>query len=84
MTAEPLPIEDAVAMVDEDLAELLVLIDGRLYDKQDLFSCRSCVLVTPNLGDLHDDGECDHCARETRQWKKHLVEEAEMYRTRVL
>ena len=85
-TARPLTVAEAAELVDEDCADVLVLLGGELYDKQDLYGCdgRGCDVTVPDRSELDEDQLCGHCAREAREWQEHQRQLESDYRRSVL
>jgi len=68
---EPLDDEE---VAEFEAANLVVVIDGKPYNREDLYSCDVCELVTPDPADIDENGLCEHCAEEARKEAKHIEE----------
>lgn len=70
--AKPKPLTDAddLAHLAEHEPERLVVIDGKTYDTEDLFTCSCC--GEHALEDERDDENmCESCAQEARDEDDH-------------
>ena len=64
MTAKPLTPEEAAELAEEGL---VVQIDGKPYNKEDLHRCSECRGHFVYASDLDCYGECEDCASESRE-----------------
>lgn len=76
--AKPLDDEELAELVEEDLVDQLLLLDGVPYDVEDLNLCDGCNLffVEP----LDEYSLCEDCAREATEWEEHIKIESSLLR----
>ncbi|UFK26688.1 hypothetical protein [Roseobacter phage RDJL6] len=65
--AEPLDAETIGDLIEEGWEDQLLLLEGDLYDTEDLSQCEGCELYFTFRGDLDEELLCDDCAEESRQ-----------------
>lgn len=85
--AQPLTAEEVQEMKDEGLQELLVELDGKTYNDEDLYRCdgfEQCKFRTPDPSDLDDDGLCEGCAEDAREYAAYVEDVRWTYRHSVL
>ena len=58
--------------LDPELSNLIVELDYKLYNVEDLDSCGGCGLLAVNRLEFNDDGFCEWCAGEAEAEAKHL------------
>jgi len=73
--AKPLDKEKLCEMfLDPELSDLIVEVDHKLYNVEDLDSCNGCELLAINRLEFNDEGLCDWCAQEAEAEAKHVAE----------
>lgn len=85
--AQPLDEQSIKELKDEGLEELLVTIDGKTYNDEDLYHCdnhKECGFKTPDYHDLDDDGLCEACAEGAREYAAYVEDVRWTYRHSVL
>ncbi|QXN72345.1 hypothetical protein RCSIMONEHASTD_16 [Rhodobacter phage RcSimone-Hastad] len=84
--AQPLTAEEVQELKDEDLSELLVELDGKTYNDEDLYHCGGddCSFKTADYHDLDDDGLCEECAEGAREYAAYVEDVRWTYRHSVL
>lgn len=84
--AQPLSAEEIQELKDEDQSELLVELDGKIFNSEDLYYCDGddCGFKTADYHDLDDDKLCPECAEGAREYAAYVDDVRWTYRHSVL
>lgn len=85
--AQPLSAEEVQEFKDEGWTELLVELDGKTYNDEDLYHCdnhKECGFKTADYHDLDEDGLCEECAEGAREYEAYVEDVRWTYRHSVL
>lgn len=68
--AEPLDDEAIGDFIESGFNEQLLILDGAIYDTEDLFQCSCCDTFYAWRGDLDDELECEDCAAASEEERR--------------
>jgi hypothetical protein len=74
--AQPLtPEEYHELQIDNDWAHLIIEIDGKFYNDENIYHCAECDAPFAEKASLDDDGHCQLCADDLAAEAKHQRQE---------
>ena len=82
--AEPIDNEEFGDLVEAGFDDLLIIIDGELYNLEDLHGCDCCEVVFADRADLDADSLCQVCAEEARLEREEVQSLRRWYQRMVL
>jgi hypothetical protein len=74
--AEPLDAAQIAEYQAKNMHDLLVTIEGAVYDSQDCCMCSTCSGYFAESSDINDDGRCDECAEDAEDTLRHINQES--------
>ena len=84
--AQPLTAESLTEFREEGLSELLVELEGKTYNDEDLYHCdnyKECGFRTSSYHDLND-GLCEVCVEEAKEYTAYVEDVQWGYRNSIL
>lgn len=85
--AQPLTTESITEFREEGLSELLVELEGKTYNDEDLYHCnnyKECGFRAIKPHDLNGDGLCEVCEEDAKEYAAYVEDVQWGYRNSVL